>query len=191
MNRWIPAAATAAFVAFAGCSDPNEIAPASLGNVVDTVTIYSMTYGTVSQPAAYSIASGAPVRTWEAGINFEFVYDVDDDDRALLLPVELFDVLPEGAFKPGLKRPPSSMPTFTSMTKAPLNGYITGDTIPIVPGDLFFVRSTVSTCSILSVPLYAKVHVIAIDTAGHSVQLEVLANQNCGYRGLKPGIPKS
>jgi hypothetical protein len=191
MNRWIPAAATAALVAFAGCSDPNEIQDASLINVVDTITVYSMTHGTVSQPSAYSIASGAPVRTWEAGINFEFVYDVDAGGRSLFLPIELFDVLPDGAFRPGLKRPSSGSSTFTSMTRAPLNDYITQDTIPIAPGDLFFVRSTVSTCSILSVPLYAKVHVIAIDTAARTVQLEVLANQNCGYRGLKTGIPKS
>lgn len=190
MNRWISAAAMAAFVAAAGCSDPNEIAPASLSNQVDTVTIFSQSFGTVSQPSAYSIASRAPVRTWEAGINFEFVYDVDSLGRSLFLPIELFGVLPSGAFKPGLKRPTASA-TFSQITKAPLNGYITEDTIPVVPGDLFYVRTTVSTCSILSVPLYAKVHVIAIDTAAKSVQLEVLANQNCGYRGLKPGIPKS
>jgi hypothetical protein len=190
MNRWIPAAALAASVALTACSDPNEIAPASLSNEVDTVTVFSQTYGSISQPSAYSIASRAPVRTWEAGINFEFVYDVDATGRSLFLPVELFDILPDGAFKPGLRRPQAS-DSFSQMTKAPLNGYTTSDTIPIAPGDLFYVRTTVSTCSILSVPLYGKVHVISIDSAAKSVKLEVVANQNCGYRGLKPGIPKS
>lgn len=190
MNRWIPAAAMAALVAFAGCSDPNELADPSLSNEVDTVTIFSQTFGSVSQPSAYSIVSRAPVRTWEAGVNFEFVYDVDTTGQSLFLPVELFNVLPEGAFKPGLKRPQVS-DSFSQMTRAPLNGYITGDTIPVAAGDLFFVRTTVSSCSILRVPLYAKVHVIAIDTAAKSIQLEVLANQNCGYRALKPGLPKS
>ncbi|HWA16668.1 MAG TPA: hypothetical protein VG817_09550 [Gemmatimonadales bacterium] len=190
MNRWIPAAALAAFVAFAGCSNPNDIADASLSNEVDTVTIYSQTYGSVSQPSAYSITSRAPVRTWEAGINFEFVFDVDADNRPVLLPVELFNVLPEGAFQPGLRRPAAST-TFSEMTKAPLNGYITEDTIPVAAGDLFFVRTTVSYCSILRVPLYAKLHVIAIDTAAKTLQMEVVANQNCGYRSLTLGIPKS
>jgi hypothetical protein len=190
MNRWIPAAALTAFVALAACSDPNDIADASLSNVVDTVTVYSLSFGSISQPSAYSISSGAPVRTWESGINFEFVYDKDAAGRDVFLPVELFDILPNGAFKPGLKRPEHST-AFAQMTKAPLNGYITSDTIPIVAGDLFYVRSTVSTCSILSVPLYAKVHVLDFDTTARTVRLEVLADQNCGYRGLKPGIPKS
>lgn len=191
MNRWIPTAAFAAFVALAGCSDPNEIADASLSNEVDTVTMFSLTFGSITQPSAYSVASRAPVRTWEAGINFEFVFDVDGAGRNLFLPVDLFNVLPDGAFKPGLKRPTSVTTTFAQMTKAPLNGYITSDSIPIAEGDLFFVRTTVSTCSFLSVPLYAKIHVLDIDSTANTVQLEVLANQNCGYRALKPGLPKS
>lgn len=183
-------AALVAFVAVAACSDPNDIADASLTNEVDTVTVFSHTFGSVTQPSAYSIASRAPVRTWEAGINYEFVYDVDSTGQGLVLPIELFHILPVGAFQPGLKRPEPTT-GFDQMTKAPLNGYTTSDTIPIAAGDLFYVRTTVSTCTILSVPLYAKIKVIDFDTTAKSVRLQVLANQNCGYRGLKTGIPKS
>lgn len=190
MNRWIPQAALVAFAALAACSDPNEIADASLTNEVDTVTVYAQSNPSVQLPSAYSIASRSPVRTWEAGINFEFIYDIDAAGRSVLIPIELLDLLPDGAFKPGLRRPTSSN-TFEEMTKGPLNGYISSDTIPIVAGDRFYVRSTISTCSILGVPLYAKIQVIDFDAVAKSVRLKVLANQNCGYRGLKTGIPKS
>lgn len=190
MNRLIPLAALAACVAFAGCSDPNQLQDASLTNEIDTVTLYSLSHGTISQPSAYSIASRNGVRTWEAGINFEFVYNVDPAGRPVLIPIEVLDLLPVGALKPGLKLPASST-TFDQMTKAPLNGYVTTDTVPIAAGQRFFVRSTVSTCSLLSVPLYAKIEVLDFDTAAQTVRLKVLADQNCGYRGLKLGIPKS
>lgn len=190
MTRWKFRAALAAFAALAACSDPNDIADASLSNVIDTVTVFSMSDDNISLPTAYSITSRAAVRTWEAGINFEFVYDIDAEGRSVFLPILLFDLLPDGAFKPGLKRP-SVGTTFDQMTRAPLNGYITGDTVAVAVGDLFYVRTTVSGCSFLGVPLYAKVEVLDFDAAARSVRLKVLANQNCGYRGLKPGIPKS
>ena len=57
-------------------------------------------------------------------------------------------------------------------------------------GDLFFIRTTVSTCSFLGVPLYGKLQVIELDPVAHTVRVQVLANQNCGYRGLNLGIPK-
>ncbi len=190
MNRLIPQAALAAFVALAACSDPNQIANASLTNEVDTVTLYSLSHGTISQPSAYSIASRNGVRTWEAGINFEFVYDVDSTGASVLVPIELLGLLPNGALKPGLKRPDATA-TFDALTKAPLNGYTTETVVPVAVGDLFYIRSTVSTCSILSVPLYAKVEILSFDTAAKTMVMRVLANQNCGYRGLKLGIPKS
>ena len=58
-------------------------------------------------------------------------------------------------------------------------------------GDRFYIRTTVSTCSVLGVPLYGKMEVTAVDQVAHTVTLKVLANQNCGYRSLKTGIPKS
>jgi hypothetical protein len=36
---------------------------------------------------------------------------------------------------------------------------------------------------------YAKVQVLHIDTVARRIDLRVLADQNCGYRGLEPGIP--
>jgi hypothetical protein len=37
--------------------------------------------------------------------------------------------------------------------------------------------------------LYGKFEVLAIDTTARRVDLRVLVDQNCGYRGLEPGFP--
>jgi hypothetical protein len=40
-------------------------------------------------------------------------------------------------------------------------------------------------------PHYAKFHVLAVDPAERRVDLEILADANCGYIGLAPGLPSS
>lgn len=182
-------ASLAAFVALAACSDPNAIPNASAANVVDTLTLWSLRQGPIAEPSAYSLNVRNGVRTWEVGNGFEFAFDEDGAGRPVFLPTDVLGLLSSTAFKPGLK---PSTSTFDQMTKAPSNGYIVSDTVPIAVGDLFFVRSTISTCSLLSVPLYGKLEVLALDSvAPHTVTIRVLADQNCGYRGLNLGIPRS
>ncbi len=191
MNRYIRGAALAAFVAVAGaCSDPNALADPTTSNVVDTVTLWSLTQGPLTAPTAYSISARNGVRTWEVGSQFEFAFEETAGGAPAFLPTDVLGLLGDGAVKPGLKRPAAGT-TFAQLTKAPSNGYIVSDTVPIAVGDLFYIRTTVSTCSILSVPLYGKLEVLAIDPVAHTVTIQVLANQNCGYRSLNPGLPKS
>ncbi|HSB55956.1 MAG TPA: hypothetical protein VLD58_16450 [Gemmatimonadales bacterium] len=191
MNRAIMGATLLVFAAVVGaCSDPNALADASVTNEVDTVTLWSLSHGPLTQPTAYSINARNGVRTYEAGSAFEFVFDVTPTDAPIFIPTDLLGLLGTNAIKPGLKRPAAGA-TFDLMTKAPSNGYIVADTIPVVVGDLFYIRTSVSTCSILSVPLYGKMEVLAVDTAAKTVTIQVLANQNCGYRSLNIGLPKS
>jgi hypothetical protein len=39
----------------------------------------------------------------------------------------------------------------------------------------------------IGVPQYAKIEIIGLED--NSLILKVLANTNCGYRGLEPGLP--
>jgi hypothetical protein len=190
MNRLRFSLVCAAFVAIAGaCSDPNAIPNASASNEVDTLLLWSLTDGPLTKPTAYSINARNGVRTWEVGSNFEFAFDEDASARPVFLPTDVLGLLGTGALKPGLKRAADGV-DFDNMTKAPSNGYVTSDTIPITVGDRFFVRTTVSTCSLLGVPLYGKLEVLELDPTQHTVKVRVLANQNCGYRSLNIGIPK-
>jgi hypothetical protein len=176
------------FAASQACSDPNELADAVLTNAVDTITLYSLATGPLAEPSAYSLNGRRGVRTWDAGTNFEFVFTTDPADRGYFLPLDLLGLLPEGAFKPGMQR---SNLAFDEMTRAPLNGYITSDTLQVAEHDRFFIRTGINTCAGLGVPLYGKVEVLDIDTTSATVTFQVLANQNCGYRGLLVGIPKN
>ncbi len=190
MTRLTSGLALAAFIAVAGaCSDPNALQDASITNVVDTsVTLWSLTQGPLNKPVAYSIIARNGVRTWEVGSAFEFAFDVTPDGRPVFIPTDLLGLLGTTSLKPGLR---ATTATFDQMTRAPSNGYTVSDTIPVVVGDRFYIRTTVSACSVLSVPLYGKMEVTGVDSAAKTVTLKVLVDQNCGYRGLKEGLPKN
>jgi hypothetical protein len=178
---------TAAIVLLAACGADNGIPDASISNLVDTVTLHSLSKGPLQSPTAYSLNSRSGVRTWDVGTNFEFAYSTDASDRSFFLPLDVLGLASSNSVKPGLK--PSTI-DFDQVKIAPRNGYTTSDSIPIVVGQTWFIRSAINSCSALSVPLYGKLKVLAIDTALNTATLQVLANQNCGYRALTLGIPK-
>jgi hypothetical protein len=99
----------------------------------------------------------------------------------VFLPLDVLGLAGSGSVKPGLLKSTSA---FDAMTKAPQNGYVTSDTILIAEQDRFFLRTGVNTCTVLGVPLYAKLEILDLDTATASVTMRVIANENCGYRGL-------
>lgn len=187
MFRTVSVVLLSGFVVVVACSDPNAIPRAGLANEIDTLTLASLERGPVSAPNAYSMNLRSGVRTWEAGTNFEFVFSMDPQDRAAFLPTAALGLSATTALKPGLLR---TSVAWDAMTKAPLNGYVTLDTVPIAEQDRFYLRTAVSTCVGLGVPLYGKLEVLDIDTAAATVKIRVLANQNCGYRGLALGVPR-
>lgn len=188
MPRSLRLPALLAFALAAACSDPNAIPNASLKNELDTLTLWSLEKGPLNKPTAYSLSARNGVRTWEAGTNFEFLFSVDTAGNPRLIPLGALGLTSTGSVKPGLIR--SSL-VFDSMVKAPQNGYLTTDTIPIANGDRFFVRTAVNTCALLGVPLYGRLEILNIDIAASTVQFRVVGDQNCGYRGLRLGIPGS
>lgn len=182
----IKALTLACLVLIAACSDENAVPNPTIPNVIDTVTLWSLTDGPLTQPTAYSLNLRDGVRTWEAGSGFEFAYDINDASSSNFLPLDVLGLSSVGALRPGLKR---SDVGFDQMKKAPLNGYVTEDTIPIVEGDLFFIRTSVNTCALYGVPLYGKLEVLDIDTAAGTVTFQALTDQNCTYRSLNLGLP--
>ena len=165
---------------------PSSIPDRSVANATDTVTLWSLTDGPLEEPTAYALVIGAGVRTWEAGSGFEFAYDVNDAGASRFLPLDVLGLGPVGALRPGLKR---SDLGYDQMHRAPLNGYITQDSLPIVEGDRFFIRTTVNQCSLFGVPQYGKLEVLDIDTAAGTVTFQALTNLNCTYRDLDPALP--
>ena len=79
----------------------------------------------------------------------------------------------------------ASSATFDEITVAPSNGYVTDSAVVVDVGQRWFVRSRVF-CSI-GVPQYAKLEILSF--ADSTVTFKVLADNNCGYKGLEPGLP--
>jgi hypothetical protein len=188
MSRTTRLLSLLAFAVLAACTDPNQLAKATLENRVDTLTLYSLATAPLNQPSAYSLTAGTAVRTWDVGTNFDFAYSTNSAGKSVFLTLDLLGLASSSSVKPGLIRATSS---FDQMTKAPLDGYVTSDTILVAEQDLFFLRTGITTCHALGVPLYGKLEVLDIDSVAQSVKFRVLSDQNCGYRGLGLGIPKS
>ena len=183
-----PLAALALAAALTGCGGEADLAPASIPNVVDTVTLGALTSSPISLASAYSVADGDAVRT-DLSAAFDFAYEVDAAGRHVFLTTEVLS-LHSGASGtgPGLQERGTS---FEGLTTAPINGYITNDTIVVDSGMVFALRSRI-VCTGLGVPIYGKLQVLSISDApgNNQITFQALSDENCGYKSLVPGLPK-
>jgi hypothetical protein len=185
--RLLPAGFALALVAVvAACDDPNQLADATIPNVVDTVTISALEGTSISSPSAFSVADSRPVRT-DLTSAFDFAYNVDASSQHVFLTLEVLGLSNTSGSGPGLQH---TTRTFDQITRAPSDDWVTDDTVSVATGDVLYARSRI-VCSNLGVPLYGKLEVLSIDdTPGvRTITFQVLSNSNCGYRGLEPGIP--
>lgn len=159
-------------------------------NVIDTISLYAVDGTALNLPSAFSIAKPNAVRT-DLTTNFDFVFNLTPLDSAVFLPTGAVHLGVGSAIQ---KMAPGT--SFAAVTIAP--GGVYQDTFPVTvdSGTVVVVRSRPVSQSALSVCvtgvgyLYAKVQVLAIDTLARRIELQILANQNCGYRSLTPGNPK-
>lgn len=174
-----------AVLAVAACGEI-ALPPPAFDNRVDTLTLYALDGTPVYSPSAYDLAFRQVVRT-DQNTGFDFVFNIDSAGRALLLPL--------GALKLGnLSGIQLTKQKFDSITFAPTSGYKLDSAVVVDSGAVALVQSRPLTCSFqLTTFYYAKLHVISIDTTsgpgGRTMKFEILTDINCGYRGLKPGLP--
>jgi hypothetical protein len=168
----------------AGCSDNNGLPDPTFTNVERTETLFALVGTPVATPSAYTIEGGRRVRT-DTTINFDFAYNVEPDGRHVFVPRAALDIDPTASVNPGLQLRTES---FEGITVAPSNGYITDRAIPIAIGERYAVRGRI-TCTAIGVPKYGKLEVVSFDDVARSVTFRMLTNDNCGYKGLEPGLP--
>ena len=178
----------------ASCGSPVGIPPAYSTNTIDTVHLYALSGTPVTLPSGYVIYPyNTAVRT-DVNTVFDFAFDIDTAGRALLLPT--------GAIKMGRNSGLQvvNIP-FDSIHTALLANYNRDSATVVHEGDVVMAHSIPTSCSWgAAAAYYAKMHILAIDTAstvdtttglyGRRVDFEILTNLNCGYRGLDPGLPK-
>ena len=181
-------APTLLLLAFAvGCGDPFPLPQASVENRVDTLSLYALRGTPVASPSAYAMEFREVVRT-DQGQGFDFAFDIDTAERAVLLPT--------GALKLGRQSGVQISTTpFDSILIAPTSKYQLDSAVVVDSNSVALLQSRSLTCSFgIAGVLYAKLHVLKIDTTtastGRRMDFEILTDINCGYRGLEPGLPR-
>jgi len=183
-------AALAAALVVAACGpDVTGLLPAIYPNRTDTVSVYALTGTPVSTPSAYLIVGRQVVRT-DQNSSFDVAFDIDSSGHAVIMPT--------GAMKLGRQSGVQVTTTlFDSVKTAPSSGYQIDSAVVLSVNSVAILHSRAVQCSSDLSPVhnyFAKLHVLDIDTTsgpnGRRIQLEVLTDINCGYRGLEPGLPK-
>ena len=184
MPRIRPLVALLALAAVAACGDDDTLPDPTSSNVVDTVTVGSLTDTPITTASGFAVGAATPVRT-DLDAGFDFAYDIEgpaETGRKVVIPRAVLGITSGGSAEPGVMRRDQA---FDDIDIAPSNGYITDSVVPVALGERYVVRSRV-TCGI-GVPVYAKVEIIGFED--NSLVLKRLKNINCGYRGLEPGLP--
>ena len=166
------------------CSNSNALANASITNDTTSVTLGALVGTPLTTPSGFSISAGHAVRT-DLTISFEFAYNVDAAGKPVFLTQSVLGLVPATSFKAGFL---AETLVFDSIVSAPVNGYLSDDTVAVVVGDRYVIRSAL-ICSALGVPQYGKIEITALDAVARTVTFKALVNNNCGYRGLSVGIP--
>jgi hypothetical protein len=166
------------------CSDSTGLPDPTLTNVERTETLYALVGTPVATPSGYALEGGRRIRT-DLSDQFDFAYNIEPDGRHVFVPRAALGIEPENTVNPGLQPRSES---FEAITVAPSNGYITDQVVPLELGGRYAVRSRI-TCLALGVPKYGKLEVISFDDLTRTVTFRILVDDNCGFRGLEPGLP--
>jgi hypothetical protein len=166
------------------CSDDNGLPDPTITNGERTETLYALVGTPVGTPSAYSLEGSRQVRT-DLSVDFDFAYNIEGDGRHVFLPRATLGIDSTASVNPGFL---ARTETFEGIATAPSNGYITDQPIPVATGDRYVVRGRV-TCVSIGVPKYAKLEVVSFDDVARTVTFRVLTDDNCGFKGLQPGLP--
>ncbi len=177
------------------CSDP--IQPRDLVPVVSTtVELYSLNGAPLGAPNALALLSAATIAGVQPAVfrvSDAFTFDLAVDFTGTgpqLIPVKLVGSVLGGQRDVGIQKVDVA---FDALTEGPNDGYAFSSTLPIAVGDVIAaVAVQAPYCQgqfVLSSDVYAKIRVVAINTANRTVQLQVVVDPNCGSRRLVVAAP--
>ena len=135
-------------------------------------------------PSGYALDGARRVRT-DLSDAFDFAYNIEPDGRHVFIPRAALGIDTSNTVNPGFQARSES---FEAITAAPSNGYVSEQVVPIAVGERYIVRGRV-TCSI-GVPKYAKMEILSFDDVARIVSFRILIDDNCGFKGLEPGLPQ-
>ena len=179
-----PAAAlTGLALLVGGCSNTTALPAPAFTNVVDTVSLFALSDTNVQQPSAFDLLSAQRVRT-DQTTALDFAFNFDSTGRPALFPTGALHL----GLLSGLQQ---TTQAFDSVKLAPTGGYVFDQPMVVDAGTVVLVRSRPTTCLFgATVSQYAKLRILGVDSTARRVDFQILVDQNCGYRGLEPGLPK-
>lgn len=180
----LPAALLGASLAsvLVACGTSSGLPAAYIENTVDTISLYALDGTPLSAPSGFNVATNQVLRTDRTSV-FDIAFNITPTGTPVLLPT--------GALGLGVASGIAvSSTSFDGVTSAPQSGYADSIAVPVDSGMVAVLRSRPSQCIYGAIVYYyGKVQVLQIDTTARRIDLQVLVNQNCGYRDLEPGIP--
>ena len=171
----------------AACSSSNALPDPTDANLIDTTTVWALNGTAITDPSGFSIPDRIAVRTDQTAA-FDFAFNIDNSGKPVFLPIDLLGLGSVSGVNPGLLL--TSIPFDSIRTAVTGDSYVFDDTVNVVVGSSYYARSRV-VCSVLVVPMYGKIEILSVDPAERSVTFRYLVDNNCGYLGLEPGLPRN
>ena len=180
------AVATSA-IGVAACDDP--FAPRATTSVrTDSFIVYSATKTPVNLPAAFNIIFFTPLRL-EPTYGFDLVFDIDDNNQVVLIPVTLVGGAVTSGRRIGLQQITGA---YDEVTRAPTAGYKYDSTLTLGVDGAALVEVQTDACQFQSSQLvYAKLQIKAIDPVARTIVFRITYDPNCGFRSFLPGVPEN
>jgi hypothetical protein len=179
----------------AGCNDPFAILPPSRPNTVDTLELFAVNGTALNRPSGYSLTIKGLLRL---GIDpppvlngppFDFMYRLEPSAGPQFAPFGAVATPTSNQTEIGRPGLQLSTTPFDQITEGQQIGYLVDRPIDLTPGLVLFARSSLPNNCFLGIPYYAKIEVLELIDSTRSVKFRILTNNNCGYRGLEPGLP--
>ena len=187
-SRKFALAIVASAAILTACDDP-DLLRASRPTVEDEYTVFALTGTPAAYPSGINTYVRAALRV-DGSANFDVAFDIDDQGRALLYPVQKIVSSLSGTRRVGLRKVAG---TFESVTEAP-SGTYADSVIVAAKGDVVVVQSVRNgsgdACQFdISPYIYTKMPVDSIATDIRTIKIRTVLDPNCGFRSFESGVP--
>lgn len=187
-SRKFALALVASAAILTACDDP-DLLRASLPTVEDEYTVFALTGTPAAYPSGINTYVRAALRV-DGSANFDVAFDIDNQGRALLYPVQKIVSSLSGTRRVGLRKVSG---TFESVTEAPTGTYA-DSVIVATKGDVVVVQAVRNgsgdACQFdISPYIYTKMLIDSIATDIRTVRIKTVLDPNCGFRSFESGVP--
>lgn len=155
----------------------------------DTVSLFPIN-GTPhsGQAVGFTVVSRS-LASLTSAFAFDVAVDLNAQNRVVVYPVRMVAGNLVGTSQAAVQRVAGN---WSSVTKAPSSGYRSDSAVVLAVGEVAVVQVPTSACTyaLRGVNVYAKFVVDSVVPSARQIFGKLVANQNCGFRSLVPGLPK-